>query len=66
MFTKSPALKKRERWHNLLNKGHKFALIDDKTKVIDSAREKRALELTARFRPDLLMIDIADYLDKQS
>lgn len=66
MFQKSPAIKKRERWHNLLNKGHKFALIDNKTKVIDSARDKRALALTQRFRPELTLIDIADYLDKQS
>lgn len=63
MFKVSPNLKKRERWHRLLNKGHRFALLDTNNKIIDSAREERALRLKLAFYRDLTLIDIAKHLD---
>lgn len=66
MFTKDPALKRREKWHNLLNKGHKFALMNEKGRIIESAREAKMLNLTLRFRPELSLVDVEKELSKQS
>lgn len=57
-------LAERMPYHKILNKGHKFALIEtDTNKVITTARRAESLKPFTHFRPDLEIIDVNAKLD---
>lgn len=65
MYKIDPARRRREKIHNALNQGHRFALCDKKSgKIIEASREKRQLEFTMRFRSDLVFVDLNEELAK--
>lgn len=50
--------------HKILNKGHKYALIERESKrVITTARRAENLKVLAQFRGDLEIIDVNAQLD---
>ncbi|HDS4345639.1 TPA: hypothetical protein QH074_004328 [Enterobacter hormaechei subsp. steigerwaltii] len=63
-YRTTPAQRDAEKWHKLLNNGHRLALVDSTGRVILAARYAWQLEQQHRRRPDLKQINIADQIDK--
>lgn len=57
-----PRRRARQKIHEALNLGHRFALVTAAGQIVEAKREKRGLEFTHRFRPDLVLMDLNEML----
>lgn len=64
MFKPDPLRAPRNRYHQLLNKGHRFALVESSTgKITMSARRADTLKPFYHWRPDLTLVDVQEQLN---